>query len=279
MQFSLFILLLATSQPITILTKTSKNFDSAVSGHAFTTEMLHRSHSVIPVPSSKKRLWRPSSTQKNGPTRVSQTRDLPSHNKLESRSSQKHTRRADWYKQDRIYAALKDCLAGIQIHARNIREIASVSSQYESDQHLAWDVLQELKAILDICNEALARIKNGDFPLPSSKPGFFGHATIIDICRVIADILTDIRLCFEEVNGLARYFPIIQNICGDTLHQISGAVANLIIASSGQLGNIIRFIARIFSATPGFFKGIGFGFGDIPEIIAAGGSREFDRFL
>jgi hypothetical protein len=65
----------------------------------------------------------------------------------------------------------------------------------------------------------------------------------------------------------------------DTLNQISGALANLIIASSGQLGSIIRLIARIFDATPGFFKNVGFGFGNIPGIIAGSGSREFDRFL
>ncbi|KAA1069579.1 hypothetical protein PGT21_028385 [Puccinia graminis f. sp. tritici] len=280
MWFSLFILILATSQPITILTKTSKNSDFALSGHSFSTDMLHMSHSAMHGPFSKKRLWRPSSTQKNGPTRVSKTRDLPSHNKLESRSSHKHTRRADWYKQDRIYAALMDCLAGIQKHTKNMKDIASNVSESQNGEQLAWALLKELKAILDLCNECLARIKRGDFPLPSSKPGFFEHATLIDICRVIADILTEIRLCFQQVNELAAKFPIIHNICGDTLNQISGAVANLIIASSGQLGNIIRLIARIFASTPGFFKDIGFGFGNIPGIIAgSGGSREFDRFL
>ncbi|PLW49668.1 hypothetical protein PCASD_02181 [Puccinia coronata f. sp. avenae] len=277
MLFSLFIFILATSQPITILAKISGDSNTALSGHSFPTELLHSSPKVMQSPSSKKRIWRPSSTHQNGPTRVSNSRNLPSN--LQSRSSSKHTRRADWYKQDRIYVALVDCLAGIQKHVRNMKDIPSEGVTSQNAEKIGWAFLQELKGILDLINRCLDRIKKGDYPLPSSKPGFFNHASLIDICGVIADILTEIRLCFQEITDLAKRFPIIQNICGDTLNQISGALANLIIASSGQLGSIIRLIARIFDATPGFFKNVGFGFGNIPGIIAGSGSQEFDRFL
>ncbi|KAI7947908.1 hypothetical protein MJO28_009816 [Puccinia striiformis f. sp. tritici] len=291
MLFSLFVLILATSQRkftystfrlgafCTFIFK--RNAAQLTFTYYYMLPCLRiRSPKFIQSPYSKKRIWKPSSTQKNGPTRVTQSSSLPSHNKLESRSSSKHTRRADWYKQDRIYAALGDCLSGIQKHVNSIKQISSGGVNSENAQEVAWAFLRELKEILNLINECLRRIKHGDFPLPSAKPGFFGHASIIDICRVIADILTEIRDCFQTVSDASKYFPIIQNICGDTLNQISGGVANLIIASSGQLGGIIRFIARLFSGTPGFFNSVGFGFGNIPGILAgSGGSRELERFM
>ncbi|KNZ48327.1 hypothetical protein VP01_574g7 [Puccinia sorghi] len=314
MRFSLFILILVTSQrkfghyagfsfhagdvdqrhfhlAITILAKALGNSGAVVSGHPVSTQMLHTSTKFSHVPSSKKKIWRPSSTQKKKPTRVIKSRNLPSHDSPESHTSHKHTRRADWYKQDRIYAALIECLSGIQKRVRIMKEIPSEGVTSENAEKIAWNFLKELKEILNVIKNCIERIKNGDFPLPSSKPGFMAHATLvsprcihppamgIDICKVIADILTEMRLCFQEISDLAMKFPIIQNICGDTLTQISGALANLIIASSGRLGNIIRLIARIFESTPSFFKNIGFGFGNIPGIIAGSGFRDFNRFL
>lgn len=281
MLVSIFILVL--THAFSIISSTNQfqvASGSAISEPLILPEPAHRNFQENRNQNHKRRIWKPSRTQREGPTHVSKHHKLQSHVEQDRHSHKRHDRRDDPYKQARIYRALMECLTEAQKQTRNIRAIFAEKVDYSNSEKIAWTLLQELRAILSKLRECLERIKDGNMPVPSNLPGFLYRPSLIDICTVMAEILTELRVSFQAVSDLSRKFPIFQNICGDTLNQISATLANIIIESSGKLGNVIRVIARIFQATPGFFQGIGNGFGNIPAIIVGSGhSRDFGKFM
>jgi len=178
------------------------------------------------------------------------------------------------FKQARVHAYLTDALNAILPHTTNIRrlcgEAENAGAQGPDAQKLSWDLVAELRAILDILNGCFQRVKScGTAPSPSGIPG--GKTpTLDDICALFFKIMCEIRQCCKLIGGLCTKYRVVRQVCQDTLKQINTCCSSIAVRCGVEVGDMWRGLGRLFGSIPNFFTGIQFGFSAFPSIVGGG---------
>ncbi|KAA1097244.1 hypothetical protein PGT21_028238 [Puccinia graminis f. sp. tritici] len=183
------------------------------------------------------------------------------------------------YKQIRVHAYLVECLNGILPHVQLIRNLCAQRFN-GNPERLGWNLVAELRIILDILNGCLAKIKDcGRAPSPSGAPG--GRVPSLgDICQILFRIMCEIKDCCVVIAALCVKYNIVRQICHDTLTQITGCLSSIIICLAGEVGNVYTGLGNLFATIPHFFIGVQFGFHAIPGVLGNGnGFFSFNAFL
>jgi len=178
------------------------------------------------------------------------------------------------FKQARVHAYLTDALNAILPHTANIRRLCGeahkAGAQGPDTQKLSWDLVAELRAILDALNACLQRVKNcGTAPSPSGIPG--GKTpTLDDICALFFKIMCEIRECCKLIGDLCNKYRVIRQVCQDTLKQITTCCSSIAVRCGVEVGDMSHGLSRLFGSIPNFFAGIQFGFSAFPSILGVG---------
>jgi len=177
------------------------------------------------------------------------------------------TSRRSLYKQTKVHAYLSEILNAILPHARTIQRLC-VHAEEHFDDKLSWELVTELRAILEILNAGLFKVKScGKAPSPSGTPG--GKTpTLYDICQIIFKIMCQIRECCKSIGGLCAKYKVVRSVCQDTLVQITGCLSSIVLSCGVEVGDVMTGLGRLFLTVPSFFVDVQFGFSAIPSVLA-----------
>ncbi|PLW19518.1 hypothetical protein PCASD_18943 [Puccinia coronata f. sp. avenae] len=176
-------------------------------------------------------------------------------------------------KQIRVHGYLVECLNGILPHTQFIKTLCAKELKKDPER-VGWVLVGKLRAILDVLNGCLAKLKDcGKAPAPSSVPGGT-PPSMGDICHILFKIMCELRACCVVIGTLCNKYSIIRRVCNDTLVQITGCLSSLSIRSGAEVGNIFTGLGQLFGTVPKFFAPVPFGFQGIPRVLG-GGNRFF----
>ncbi|OAV98508.1 hypothetical protein PTTG_01846 [Puccinia triticina 1-1 BBBD Race 1] len=170
------------------------------------------------------------------------------------------------FKQIRVHAYLSDTLNAILPHTNAIRSLCTGDVNPDADQ-LSWDLVNELRAILDILNGCLYKVKDcGKAPTPSGIPG--GRPiTLDDICQLFFKIMCEIRECCKLIGSLCIKYKTVRRVCQNTLRQITSCLSSIAVRCGVEVGDLSPGLGGLFAGIPNFFAGVQFGFSAFPKIL------------
>ncbi|KAA1097246.1 hypothetical protein PGT21_028225 [Puccinia graminis f. sp. tritici] len=183
------------------------------------------------------------------------------------------------FKQIKVHAYLLDTLNAILPHTHAIRRLCTGTVNPDADE-LSWQLVTELRAIFEILNGCLYKVKTcGKAPTPSGIPG--GRTpTLDDICQLFFKIMCEIRECCKLIGSLCIKYKTVRRVCQDTLRQICGCLSNIAVRCGVEVGDMSSGLGSRFATVPNFFTGIQFGFSAFPSILGnANASFSFNASL
>lgn len=183
------------------------------------------------------------------------------------------------FKQIRVHAYLVDTLNSILPHTNAIRRLCTGTVNPDADQ-LSWDLVNELRAILDILNDCLYKVKDcGKAPTPSGIPGR-SPPTLHDICQLFFKIMCEIRECCKLIGSLCIKYKTVRTVCQDTLRQITSCLSSIAVRCGVEVGDLSPGLGGLFATVPNFFGGVQFGFSAFPNVLGnANASFSFNASL
>lgn len=181
------------------------------------------------------------------------------------------------FKQIRVHAYLLDTLNSILPHTNIIRRLCADAESTDGDaDKLSWDLVNELRAILEILNGCLYKVKDcGKGPAPSGVPGR-GPPTLHDICQLFFKIMCEIRECCKLIGSLCIKYKTVRRVCQNTLRQITSCLSSIAVRCGVEVGDLSPGLGGLFATVPNFFGGIQFGFSAFPSIL--GNSNAYFSF-
>ncbi|POW04392.1 hypothetical protein PSTT_10416 [Puccinia striiformis] len=131
---------------------------------------------------------------------LSQT--LPDRTRKVPERITQHISRRSLFKQTKVHAYLLEALNAILPHARTIQRLC-VHAEEHFDDKLSWELVTELRAILEALNTLLLKVKScGKAPSPSGIPGA-KTPTLYDICQIISKSCARLENVASQLVGCA----------------------------------------------------------------------------
>lgn len=238
---------------------------------AHSSPMVRRSGSHIPLyrnlqVTKRQILERTSSHEQNTPEATPTTPSGSETNHQEYRRQYVKTSALN----QKVHFYLSQCYNGLQQRVVNVKSICTGPINAANAESIAWKLLAELQAILALCLTCAQAVRGcPNEPAPSGTAGSGQNPSIYDISQMMYQIIVSLKTCFQTVNTTCTQYRVIQNICNDTLRQITAALSNCVSTSGSVVVGVLPGLNQIMGGQnlSGFFGSIGYGWSQVSNIL------------